>query len=117
MTSEMKKDTRPCCSSISYSEPGGAFIPFWSSLCTTILSLCSDWLHIVMKWCLIRGKIWLRGVRRLLLLELMGLHAVVGSLGRMWRWRSRINMWGGNLAAEEHESHVGYGEAAEYKAE
>lgn len=67
-----------------------------------------------MKWCLIRGKIWLRGVRRLLLLELMGLHAVVGSLGRMW---SRINMWGGNLAAEEHESHVGYGEAAEYKAE
>lgn len=78
----------------------------------------SDWLHVVMKWCLICGKIWLRGIRRLLLLELMGLHAVVGgSLGRVWWWRRRIDRWGGNLAAEEHERHVGYGEAAEYKAE
>lgn len=80
--------------------------------------MCSDWLHVVMKWCLICGKVWLRGVRRLLLLELMGLHAVVGSLRRVWWWRRRrINGWGGNLAAEEHESHVGYSEAAEYKAE
>lgn len=78
----------------------------------------SDWLHIVMKWWLIQGRIWLRRVRWLLVLELMGLHAIVGSLGRMrWWMRRRINMWGGNLVAEEHESHVGYGEAAEYKTE